>query len=654
MKKALLLTLLMGSALFCQAQYEKYKYGKISDEEMSFTEAPGHPDADAYTLFDRLAVSMMISPTTGSFELRETLHRRVKLFKESSFDRADVVIGYYEGMNIGSIKAAIYLPDGEEIKLKNSDIKRDEIEDGFYECRFTFPQVTEGAIIEYTYELRTEEFSLDRLPTYYFQESIPARWSEYTITKPDGFTYIDLATMHGFDIHETDMISRGVGNGGQAFTYSYDRYVMKDVPPMEYEPYTNNTDDYMPRIRKQLQYINWQGFAYDPEMSTWEELAEDIRGTNLWRYASGRAQGNRFMDDLEPLIAGASSDTEKAMIAHRLLNNRLVWDREYRFLPSRTPNQIWDKREGNSAEINTAMLHALKQMGIEAHPLFVGLRGQGNPMEYYPLRGQFQHMLVLANLEGAYQIIDVAGLAIPFGFARIRALNHRAWLVTDETAQWVSIEPPLAEETILAEVTLDTEGMAEATLKTRSKGYFGSNTREDMVDAEDPLDGPFITQIAERYPEVELIEKVLPEADDPNKPFSYELEVKAPIGQAMDDMMYVSPLLMNLVTAEIVEDEERTYPIDMPYGFRKRYICSMTLPEGYEVAELPESSSMRSEDGSVSCKFSISQSGPTISMNLDFKVMRTLFAAEEYEMFRELFRQVNDLQESMLVLRKVK
>ncbi|MEL6359114.1 MAG: DUF3858 domain-containing protein, partial [Bacteroidota bacterium] len=475
----------------------------------------------------------------------------------------------------------------------------------------------------------------------YFQERIPCRWSEYSVVKPDGFFYVDLATMSEFDVEESDVLSRGAGSGGQTFTYSYDRYVMKDVPPLEVEPYTNNINDYMPRIRKQLQFINWQGFSYDPEMTSWEDLADDIRDSNLGRYASQRTHGRRFMDEVEPLLSDATTDTERATILYRLLNNRLVWDQNYRFIPQRSPNQVWSRGEGTSAEINTVMLHALKQLGIEAHPLLVGRRGRGNAMEYYPLRYQFSHMLVLANLEGTYQIIDVAGHTLPFGYARPSVLNHRAWLVADESAQWVSIEPPLAEETILAEVSLNSDGMATATIQTRSLGYFAASTRNTMIDVDDPLEGPYFTQISERYPEVEFVDNVLPQADDPNGAYTYSLSVTAPIGEAIDDYLYVSPLLMNLVTGEIVEDEERTYPIDLPYGFRKRYICSMTLPEGYEVSELPEASSIRSEDGTMSCRFSASQSGQTISLNLDFKVLRTLYAAEEYEMFRRLFTEVN-------------
>ena len=177
MKLTLFLALLLGYCTIISGQYDNFRYGRISDEEMALSEAPGFPDADAYTLFDRLAVSMMLSSITGQFELRETVNRRVKLFKESSFDRADIVIRYYDGMELGSLKAAIHLPDGREVKLRNGDFNRDEVQDGLYECRFTFPQVTEGAIIEYTYELRSQEFNFDRLPTYYFQEDILANCS---------------------------------------------------------------------------------------------------------------------------------------------------------------------------------------------------------------------------------------------------------------------------------------------------------------------------------------------------------------------------------------------------------------------------------------------------------------------------------------------
>ncbi|MEM7572556.1 MAG: DUF3857 domain-containing protein [Bacteroidota bacterium] len=654
MKKTLLLLglcLLTGQVLI--AQYDNYRHGRVSDEELNISEAPDDPDAEAYVLYDKLQVSMMISNTTGRYEPQRTVSRRVKLLDAASFDRANVVVGYYGSGNLKEIKASIHLPDGEEIKLRNPDFNHAEVRDDYYECRFSFPQITEGAIIEYTY---TSEggFGMDVLPAFYFQEDIPVRWAEYEVIIPQGLIYIDLAsaTTTEFAVEDTRTFSRSYGTGGQTIVYEAERYVIKDLPAIEQEPYTNNIGDYLPRIRKQLQFVNMPGFTYDPEMSSWEDLANDLMETELGRFTRSRTASRKVMDDLDPLLASATTQQEKAQILYRAINRHQSWDENYGIIPRRSPNSAWERGEGSAVENNTILLAALKQLDIEAYPLMVGLRGYGNPLEYYPLRTQFQHMLVIANLDGEYQLMDIGGTGLPFGSARTNALNHRAWLVDGLNSQWVSIEPERAERTMLAEIELGEDGMATASIQSRSKGYYAAHDRRDVQEATDPVDGPLMEKILERFPDASYLDRSLPTDDDLDGPFSYSLDVSAVLGQPLDDYIYVSPVLIDLVEQEIVDDEERTYPIDLPYGFRKRYITQLRIPDGYTVEDLPEPVSLRSEDNSVVCRFSASQSNQQISLSLDFQVNRTIFGAEEYGMFREMFRQVYDIQQTQLVLKR--
>ena len=658
MKKTLLLVgACLWTGLLLNAQYENYRFGRISEEEMALTEAPGDPDAEAYVLYDKLEASVMISNNTGTFEPQEKVTRRVKLFDAASFDRANVVIGYFGRGNLIEIKAAIHLPNGEEVRLRGSDFNHVEMREDYYECRFSFPQVTEGAIIEYSY-IEQGGFSMNILPAFYFQENIPVRWAEYEAIAPQGFIYVDLAgsnDTYEYAINDRNTFTRNHmhDRSGIRITYERERYVLKDLPAIEVEPYTNNLRDYVPRIRKQLQFMNSSGFAFDPEMTSWEDLADDIIETDLGRFIRSRTASRKVMDYLEPMLAGTTNQREQAQIAYRAISSHQSWDGTYHIIPKRSPNTAWDRGEGNTAENNTILLAVLKQLDIEAYPLLVGLRDYGNPLEFYPLRTQFQHMMVIAKLDGEYELLDIAGTAIPFGSARTQALNHRAWMVNGENSQWVSIEPARAERSLIAKIDLSEDGSAVADLQCRANGYYAAYDRVKNYEAKDELEGPLMTEILERFPEATYINQTLPEADDPDGPYLYGLEISAPIGEAIDDYLYVSPILINVVSEEIVEDEERTYPIDLAYGFRKRFITQLTIPEGYVVEELPTPVNLRSEDNSVVCRFSAGHSGQQVSLSLDFQINRTIFGADEYGMFREMYRQVFDIQETLLVLKRV-
>lgn len=654
MKTTFFLTLVFWTFLGIFAQYEDYRYGLISDEERSFERVPGHPDAAAYLLFDRLEVNMTLSAVTGQLELRQTVTRRIKLFEDSAFYLANVTVDYFEEEEIGRFKAAIHYADGGSIELDNSDLSFSELEAGILACKFSFPAVETGSIIEYTYEIRSDFFSIDKLPIHYFQEDIPCRWSEYVLIKPLDFNYIDLGLLPEFDVIEYQEIPRSNGFFGDAvLMFSYDRYVLKDVPPVVIEPHVNNLQDYMPRINKHISFVNWQNIFFDAQTYTWSYIANKIRGGGAWRNINLRARGNRFLKDIEPLLEGAETDMEKAQLIYRLLNDRMGWDGKYDYLSYESPNRIWAKGAGNSAEINGILLYALRQLGIDVRPVLVRLRGSGHHLVDHPDLSQFNHMLVYAAMDGEERLLDMAGHTLPFGYVRPLALNNDGWMIGDETTDWIGIQAPIARETLEADIELDENGVANINAQTSSGGYFGVFARDNMLSSSlNATARPFFERISDQYPEFVLIDENLPFADDPDQPYLYAFNIQLQLAEIAGYEMSFKPILYNYVDFDILADTIRTYPVDFPFGYQKQYASTISIPIGYEVVTLPKDVVYNSEDGSVKLLFNTEIVQNKLSIQLDIQILRTQFSAVEYDVLWQLFQKIQALQNSTIVLTK--
>ena len=127
------------------------------------------------------------------------------------------------------------------------------------------------------------------------------------------------------------------------------------------------------------------------------------------------------------------------------------------------------------------------------------------------------------------------------------------------------------------------------------------------------------------------------------------------MGQAMDDYLYVQPILSPVLNNELADAEYRLYPVDFAYPWMERYITTITLPEGYAVEELPESIRLRSEDGTMSCTFAATEKADkTISINFTVSIDRTVYEAAEYGALRAMFKRIIELQESTIVLKRAK
>jgi hypothetical protein len=648
------LTLLFFLFLFTanlSAQKDDPKFGKIDNADREMMSLPSDSTAEAYVLHDLLNLEVFQNPD-GRPMLREYRHRRVKLFTAASFDRADIEIIYgRENNRIANMKAAVHFPDGGSQKLSKSDFIRERYDDDRDIYKFTFPGVREGVIIEYSY---TETDKYIVIPSrYFYQESIPVRWAEYRALIPPYFNYVSLST--GANTYAVNKIVKVNGHFGDQNVQSTSiRWAMKDLPAYDIQPYVNNFSDYLPQVRMQLASVNYPGQPTQKIFSDWQETTDDIDGwANFGKSYRVKSNSNKVWKAVEPLLAGKTTEEEKAQVLYNFVTGKISWDGSYRWTAELNPNKVYDNARGSSGEMSILLLALLTQAEIVAKPLLVPLRDGGEPMEVYPLLNQFDHLMVLATLDGKDVILDPNSINRPMGLPRVPALNHRAFVADPENPHWVSVSVPKASKVIMANMNLDGEGMADVELRGRLQSYYGFNAREVLEEMESDNEFPLMKDILEVFPETELVSKEVKEDEDKSGPLTLSLNLKVPVGQAVDDYLYVQPVLYTVFDEGLADVEQRLYPVDFAYPWLERYIANITLPEGYVVDELPASQRISSEDKTIAVTFAAEDKGDgTVAINFTVSVKKTVYKAQEYLGLREMFRHIIQLQETTLVLKK--
>lgn len=649
---SLVILCLFGSFLSAQQNYDKVKFGKIDPAEIALMEAPGDSTAEAYVLYDLMDVSMESSDKGTQF--KEYHHRRVKLLTESSFDRADIQLSYNSSyQKIFSVKAVIHFPDGSSKKLSNKDIIREKLDDDTEIYKFTFPGVREGGIIEYSW-VKTDE-NLTVPSRYFFQEAIPVRHAEYRSFVPYYFNYVSLS--NGLNKYDVDVVDvQNALFSGQMVRHSRIRWAMKDLPGYKEQPYVNNFSDYIPQVRMQLQSYTSPRGEVTPIFSNWQQTTKDLDERSdfgrAWRIKSN---GNKVFKEVELKLAGKTTEREKAQVIYDFVTSKISWDGDYRITSDYSPNKVYDAATGSSAEMSLMLLSLLNQANIKARPMLVPLRNSGAAMEIYPLISQFNHLMVLATLDGKEVMLDPGSIHRPMGLPRVRALNHRAFVADTDNPHWMDVQVPRSSQIVLATVNLDENGMGAVDIKSRLESYYAFNGRERIDAMEKDGDFPIMDDILELFPESELVSKDVPVEEEESGPLGFTLSAKVPMGQQVDDYLYIQPILCPVFEKELADVEQRLYPVDFSYPWQQRYISDITIPEGYAVEELPESIRLVSEDGTLSCIFAVeNKADGKISINFTVEVTKTVYQAAEYGILREMFRRIIDLQETTLVLKRAK
>lgn len=657
MQKLLTLSLVLLCYAFTNVAAQepvKIKFGKINAEDRTLMTAPGADStAEAYVLHDALEVEFLMD-NDGRPLLKEYHHRRLKLLTEASFGRADVQLVFArEYEKIFGLKAVIHFPDGGNQKLSNKDFIRERYDDERDIIKFTFPGVREGATIEYTY-VETSESIL--IPSrYFFQEDIPVRYSEYRSTIPYMFNYVSLANASAsYDINHSNVINRIYAGGNirhRDIVWAY-----KDLPAYKEQPYVNNFSDYIPQVRMQLQSVNYPGQPIQEIFSNWQKTTEEIDDwADFGRAYRNKVNSNKVWKEMEPRLSGLDTEEEKARVLYEFVAREIGWDGKFRWTSENTPNKVYEAASGSSGEASILLLALLRQADIESQPLLLPLRDGGSPLEIYPLLTQFNHVMVLATLDGEQVILDPGSVHRPMGLPRVSALNHRAFVANPENPHWISLEVPRATKVVMAEMALDEEGVAEVNIQSRLSSYYGFNGRQQLNEMVEDNELPVAMDIIEAYPEAEIVSHEISDSDELSGPLSMTMKLKVPIGQGIDDYLYVQPILFPFLDKGLADVDQRLYPIDFAYPRQERYITNITMPEGYVLDELPESQRVSSEDGTIGCTFAVEDKGDNVlSLNFTVDIKKTVYAPSEYLAIKKIFKMIIDFQESTIVLKRAK
>lgn len=660
---SLLVAFLCTPLLLAQAS-DDHTYGHISDADRQLLQLPGDSTAEAYVLYDHMDLDFEYSDVSGP-GLVERYHRRLKLFTPSAYERANVTITYHRDReSIADVEGLVQLPGGGTIVLRGEDFISQQEDDEYSSIRFTFPKLTPGATIEYRYTRRDR--SIMQPTRYTFQEDIPVRWAEFTAMVPAYYDYVSLGSADRYDINEAEIVERVWGpsfnvtaySNGAKLDHTRIRWALRDLPAFKPQPYANNLTDYLPRVRLQLRSVQYPTGGRSEIFSSWEQTADELQSRkDFGRYYRNRSNYKQLWEAAEPTIAAAAVPRAKIEAAYQFVVHHYSWDGRYRILASDSPNNTFGARRGNSADLNLALLSLLNEAGIAAWPLLVSLRDRGAPIEAYPLLDQFDHLMVYTEVDGQPLLLDANDPDRPAGLPRQQALNQRGWVADRDAPRWVNLDVPPSRQTVMVDMAVDPTGLTTASFRSRLEQYFAFEGRSQLRSAADVLSAPLTATVRQQFPETTVLEaEASPDGDGEDANLTLHLKLSVPAGQALNDFLYVQPVLLPMLDDELDDVESRQFPIDFAYPWARRYIATVALPEGFVVDELPPSVRVKSEDGSIMATYMVQEVPGKHAVHVNFTTNfdRTLFAAAEYPALRDMFRRIIEMQQSPIVLKRAK
>ena len=486
----LLLILALISAIKLSAQ--NFELGKVSLSELQERKHPKDSAAVAAILFQKGENSFVYSQNEGWYMVT-TVKARIKIYKKEGYDWASKNIRYYIGGS--GIKEKIFfsnaitfnLVDGkiEKSKLK-SDGEFDEVINKYWgNKKITMPNVKEGSVIEYAYEIKSTILESPR--DWVFQTSIPVNYSEYVMSIPEYFIY--SSNLKGFitptikvDKEKSSILltsKERVNNGRVTATnFSEDKiefietnttYIAEFLPAMNEESYVNNIDNYTVSLVQELAMTKFPNQPIKTYSTDWGDVAKTI-----YAYDDFGLELNKtgyFEDDLKSILAGLTSVEEKIDVIFSYVKSTVKWNDYYGYSCNDGVKKAYKDKTGNIAEINLMLTAMLRYAGLNANPVLVSTRSNGIPR--FPNRTGFNYVIAAVENGANLTLLDASDQAVSPNVLPLRAVNWLGRLIRkDGSSDAIDLMPSrLSNDLITMSYTIDDKGTVSGKYRRQQDNY---------------------------------------------------------------------------------------------------------------------------------------------------------------------------------------
>lgn len=645
MKKLILsLAATLAAVSLLQAQEPDYRFGKVSEEELQMERYDRDPDAEAVILYEELRTYFLIG---NQFTRMTDYFIRIKVLKAEGKEYADINLPYvFQRENYANLDAVAYnLVDGKIVKtpLKKQYLFREEVGDEQWMLKFSIPEVREGTVIEYRYRMNSDFVTY--IPSVVVQHDIPTVRMKATVEIPEYLRFnVNTKGYLSIDMRENTIAGRIAGTD---VPYNVREITTegRDIPALKKEPFVWNRNEFRSMIDFELSQIAMPFSDVQNFSLTWKDVNEALAETD---FNSNIRMGNPFKEETVAIVARNLAPRQTLHELLRLVQSHMKWDGKYRLMSS-SPRNAADKGTGNSAEINSVLMAAVKDAGFDVVPLLLNPRSRGRlPLAHPSFDGISTFILRVTLDDGKFAYLDGTDPDSDVDLLPTDLLVDRARIYgVSGDVGWCDLSR-LAPGNTHINMTLgfDPELSVHGRITERytnvpalrcSSAYGDARSEEEYVEALEEehhirIDSLTINGLRSAHLTQEFTMTREPET--------------------AGDFIYLNATIIPFLTENPFKSPERKYPVefDNPTSYTMQGV--LRLPEGYVVEELPRAARFNAFDGDITCFYMAQATNGVIQFNMRFNQKRLIFLPEEYADLQAFYGAVVNICNSRIVLRK--
>lgn len=645
----ILAILLLGAVSFtanAQTTPGLKPFGQVDIADLQMTACDFEKDANALVLFDKGDVSFDMS-----FNIMEERHKRIKIFNDNGMKEAEIHIPFQGGNRLEYITGiqaqTINLVNGkpEITKLDKKLIYTKTIDKLKNEIAFTFPNVKAGSIIEYKYTWNTVSYG--NFPDWFFQQKIPVRYSEYDTSIPEYFTYRTQTRVYEPFVKDESKTDARAG-----YNLDVRRRAMVNIHSLPDEAYMSSYADNLQCLIFQLTNItaSSQGI-FKSYSDTWSKV-----GGILADDEDFGSQLRKKLKDEELILSKAAAlktDNEKIAYIFGEVKNSMKWDGLDRWYTVDGTPKAWERKSGNSAEINIILYHLLKQAGIEVYPMVVSTREHGKVRPFYTSLAQFNKTVAYIPLaDEKMYILDATNKYNSFNDIPADLLNSSG-LYIDKSRNVYDIvflhnDKPV-NQTVFVTAQIKADGKIEGVANLRSASYYRKSALEKYkTDGEKK----YIEYLQDGDNGMKIKSLKMENMEVDTLPLLQTIDFSMDLAGSDETYIMLNPNLFAALKNNPFLAENRLTNIE--FGYNKSYTIGgrYTMPAGYKVDAMPKNGTIVMPDKSISFNRIVGEQDGNIVVRYIVEFKKPTYEKDSYPDFREFVKVLYQMLNEQIILKK--
>ena len=504
------------------------------------------------------------------------------------------------------------------------------------------------------------------LPEWYFQKSIPVKYSKFETVIPEFYYYTPrtkgyvlpkvTSTSKTTTFHYTD--KEKVGNSHFAKTnYSNEQFIYKEtvttyisenVPLIKQEDFVSNIKNYTSAVNHELTSTNFPNSPIKSFSTSWEDVSKSIYDNES--FGAEVKKTGYFESDLDFVLQGKNTRDEKIIAVLDYVKKQVKWNEYNGIYCDDGVRSAYKNKTGNVAEINLMLVSMLRYAGLEANPILVSTQANGIPL--YPSRTSFNYVIAAVEIADDLILLDATHKNSYLNVLPTRVLNWNGRLIRkDGSSTFVNLLPKLiSKENSLGLLSIEADGSVKGKIRTQYYDYNALRFRDRYTNLTKET---YLESLEKKLSSIEIEEHATANESDLSKPINEEFQFShTGLTEIIGDKIYFTPLLFYALNENPFKADKRDYPIDFIFPQEDKYTLTYSIPEGYVVEYLPKPLMLSTSDNLLSYRFNAQAVGNKVQLSVSLNINESVILPDKYLDIKDFFKRVVENQSEKIVLKK--